>query len=40
MDSDIIQTVHSKADSYDANTVCVEDIIPTKSMGMFDVFLI
>jgi hypothetical protein len=34
METDIIQTVQSKEDNDDANTVCVEDTIPTKSVEM------
>jgi len=34
MQTDIIQTVQSKEDSADANNVCVEETIPTKSVEM------
>jgi len=38
METDIIQTVQSKEDSADANTVSVEDTIPTKSVEMLKYF--
>ena len=38
METDIIETVQSKEGSADANTMCVEDTITTKSVEMLKYF--
>jgi len=38
METDIIQTVHNEEDSADANTVCAEDTILTKSVETLKYF--